>query len=121
MTTDIIAIGMRKLFLVCALLIGSTVTSIFPVIAAEATISSDRQLPDDAREITVFKLVHISGNAWSASKKTAYYSRSENLLYIDEGQRKNQTYTVNENRAYGQSNDGRAEYRYTAGGYYFNL
>ncbi len=94
----------------------STITSV----AAELSYSTSRDLPDDACSITVYKVVQVGGT-WSRSPKSAYYSRSENCIYITEGSRKNQPYTVTENRAYGQSNDGRAEYQYTAGGYYFNL
>lgn len=112
---------MKKILLICALLTGGSIATTLPVLAAESTYSQERKLPDDARTITVYKIVQVGGNAWSNNAKSAYYSRSENCIYIDEGQRKNQPYTVTNNRAYGQSNDGRAEYQYTAGGYYFNL
>lgn len=115
------AMRMKKIILVCALLFGISAVYTTHMVAAESTYSSSRELPDDARSITVYKVVQVGGNAWSSSPKDAYYSRSENCIYVNEGRRKNQPYTISENRAYGQSDDGRAEYRYTAGGYYFNL
>lgn len=78
------------------------------------------ELPADARSITVYKLVQL-GNKWSSSAKSAYYSASENCIYVNEGKRKNQPYTVTKNPAYGQEGDYRAQYYYTAAGYYFNL
>ena len=112
---------MKKILLIFALLAGASVATSLPAVAAESTYSAGKELPDDARSITVYKVVQVGGNAWSNSPKSAYYSRSENCIYVNEGRRENQPYTVTQNRAYGQSNDGRAEYRYTAGGYYFNL
>lgn len=111
---------MKKVVLIFALVIGGLLPSL-PVWAAETAYSTSRDLPDDARYITVYKVVQVGGNAWSTSSIGAYYSASENCIYVDEGARKNQSYSVMENRAYGQSNDGRAEFRYEAGGYYFNL
>lgn len=113
----------RKIALICTLLVGGYAASSISVNAVEnsVTYSMGKELPDDARSITVYKVVQVGGNAWSTSAYSAYYSRSENCIYITEGRRQNQPYSVYENRAYGQSKDGRAEYRYTAGGYYFNL
>ena len=112
---------MKKFFLVLVLLFGGSVVYTSSMVAAESSYSSSRELPEDARSITVYKVVQVGGNAWSTSAKNAYYSSSENCIYVTEGRRVNQPYSVTENRAYGQSNDGRAEYRYTAAGYYFNL
>lgn len=89
--------------------------------AARTSYTSSDQLPDDAVSITVYLVKQVGGTSWSTSAVSAYYSRSENCIYVNEGRRKNQPYTVHENRAYGQSNDGRAEYRYCASNYYFNL
>lgn len=83
--------------------------------------SSAKGLPSDAQSITVYKVVQTGGTSWSTNPKNGYYSPSENCIYVSEGSRANQPYTVTENRAYGQLNDGRSEYRYTAGGYFFNL
>lgn len=112
---------MKKIFLICTLLVGAPVCSTLPAFATETTVAAAGELPDDARSITVYKVVQVGGNAWTNSPKSAYYSSSENCIYVNEGKRKNQPYSVSANRAYGQENDGRAEYRYTAGGYYFNL
>lgn len=114
---------MKKFLIICILLVGGYALFTPSVNATHAisVVSPEKTLPDDARSITVYKLVHVGGNAWSTSPKDAYYSRSENCIYVTEGRRVNQPYSVTENRAYGQSNDGRADYRYTAGGYYFNL
>ena len=112
---------MKKIFLICVLLAGTSVATTLPLSAAESTYFASNELPNDASPITVYKVVQVGGNSWSNSPKSAYYSRSENCIYVKEGRRENQPYTITENRAYGQSNDGRAEYRYTAGGYYFNL
>lgn len=78
-------------------------------------------LPDDAKPITVYNVVQVAGNKWSTSSKSAHYSPSENCIYVTEGRRVNQPYTVFENRFFGQEQDGRADYHYTAGGYYFDL
>jgi len=118
------AMQMKKLILICTALAGGTALFIPSVSATQvhsAISASVYELPDDARSITVYKIVQVSGSAWSTSPKDAYYSRSENCIYVTEGRQKNQPYSITENRAYGQSNDGRAEYRYTAGGYFFNL
>lgn len=112
---------MKKLFLVCVLLIGGSIAYTLPVCATETSYAANSDLPGDAQPITVYKVVQVGGSAWSTSPVSAYYSSSENCIYVSEGRRKNQPYTINENRAYGQPNDGRAEYRYVAGGYYFNL
>lgn len=114
---------MKKLILICALLVGGFTAFTSPVNATHtpATVSSSsNELPEDRRPITVYKVVQIGGT-WSSSPKDAYYSKSTHCIYVTEGRRENQPYSVSENRAYGQSNDGRAAYRYTAGGYYFDL
>ena len=112
---------MKKLFLVLALLVGISAIVVPTVYATQSAYASPT-LPDDARPITVFRVKQVGANAWSNSPVSAYYSASENCIYVNEGSRKNQPYSVYENRAYGQSNDGRAGYRYVAGGeYYFNL
>ena len=115
---------MKKLILICAMLVGGLALSLPPINAtqvASTTSAYASELPDDARSITVYKVVQVGGAAWSTSPKDAYYSSSEKCIYVTEGRRVNQPYSVFENRAYGQPNDGRAEYRYTAGGYYFNI
>ena len=113
---------MKKLLLILALFMGSTSISVPYIQAAESSYSSNNSLPEDARPITVYLVQQLrGGNAWSSSPKSAYYSASENRIYVNEGSRKNQPYKVSENPAYGQEKDGRAEYRYTAGGYYFDL
>lgn len=112
---------MKKILLILALLLGGSSVYTSSMVAAESSYSANKELPEDVREITVYKVVHVRGNAWSTSPKDAYYSKSENCIYVTEGKRVHQPYTVYENLAYSQSNDGRAEYRYTAGGYYFNL
>lgn len=97
---------------------------VIPSVNATQTVSTayyTHPLPDDAVKLTVYKVVQVGGNAWSTSPKDAYYSASENRIYVTEGKRVNQPYNVTQNRAYGQDQDGRAEYRYTAGSYYFNL
>ncbi|MBO8447473.1 MAG: hypothetical protein IAC32_07005 [Bacteroidetes bacterium] len=112
---------MKKFILICALLLGASAVYTTSMVAAESSYSYKTELPDDARPIRVFKIVQGGGNAWSTSQKDAYYSPSEHRIYVTEGRRVNQPYEVHENRAYGQEKDGRAEYRYTAAGYYFNL
>lgn len=112
---------MKKYLLICAIVFGVLELSTLPMRATETTLSTSRELPNDAQLITVHKLVHVGRNAWSSSSVSAYYSSSENCIYVNEGKRRNQSYTIFENRAYGQPNDGRAEYRYVAGEYYFNI
>lgn len=116
---------MIKFFLVCTLLIGG-MTVLLPEVQASESLSSisatsARELPDDARSITVYKVVKVGGNAWSSSPVSAIYSRSENSIYVNEGRRQNQPYTISANPAYKQQNDGRGEFRYRAGDYFFNL
>ena len=111
---------MKKFILACALFIGSYSVATIPAYAVQ-TIYASQNLPDDARSITVYEIKQVGGNAWSSRTVSAYYSASENCIYVNEGRRKNQPYSVIENRAYGQENDGRSEYKYYAGGYYFNL
>lgn len=115
---------MKKIILICAVLIGGSALCIPAVNATTVTATASaasNELPEDATSITVYKVVQVGGNAWSKSPKSAYYSSSTNCIYVTEGRRVNQPYTVSENRAYGQENDGRGEFRYTAGGYYFDL
>ena len=111
---------MKKVILFCAFLLGGGSFFVPCANAVPTSVAAD-DLPEDARPITVYKVVQVGGNAWSKSAVSAYYSASENCIYVNEGRRKNQYYSVSENRAYGQEKDGRAEYRYYAGGYYFNL
>ncbi len=89
--------------------------------ATGTTASYSSQSEDGRiREITVYKLTPIgqSGNAASSQAFTGYYDAANNKIKVGRF-----TYTVSENRAYGQANDYRSEYRYVAGpgDYYFNL
>lgn len=67
-------------------------------------------------QIDVYLVRQVGPTAWSTTPKKAYYDADNNWIYVGR-----QSYTIQENRAYGQENDGRASYRYVAGGYYFNL
>lgn len=74
---------------------------------------------NSTRSITVHYIKQVGGDAWSDAVCDAVYDPN----YGDYGQITidGMTYTVHLNRAYGQSRDGRAPYRYEAAGYYFNL
>lgn len=70
--------------------------------------------------ITVYKIIGVNATCTF----TAKYSASENYIYVYErksGRSLWFSYTIFNNRAYGQENDGRSSFRYVAGDYYFNL
>ena len=76
-------------------------------------------LADNTRTITVYMIKQVGGDAWATSTLSGLY----NPDYGKYGEItiKGMTYTVHLNPAYGQERDGRAEYRYYASDYYFNL
>ena len=76
-------------------------------------------LADNTRNITVYLIKQVGGDAWSKSAVSGLY----NPDYGKYGEItiKGVTYTVHLNPAYGQERDGRADYRYYASDYYFNL
>lgn len=67
-------------------------------------------------EITVYLIKQVGGRAWSKSAVSATYDRETNTIKVGKF-----TYSVTKNLAYGQSDDARGEFKYVAGGYYFNL
>lgn len=70
--------------------------------------------------ITVDEIHQVGGRAFSHNKKTAQIDWDNMTLYIDEGQRKNQPYTVRTNPYKGYDDDDRGVYQYCASNYYFN-
>lgn len=108
---------MKKTFL--ALLIGLFAT--MPMAATESSVEStsfsqNKKDYSELPKIKVYRIVQVGGSAWSKSSKDAYYDAQDNAIIVD-----GQPLTIHENRAYGQENDGRADYRYMAGDYFFNL
>lgn len=67
-------------------------------------------------EITVYQMKQVGGQAWSKTAVTATYDSEANTIKVGKF-----TYSVTNNLAYGQSDDARGEFKYVAGGYYFNL
>lgn len=75
--------------------------------------------------ITVYKLIPIRGTStYSKVTVNAEVDKKEMKLYVQET-REGRTlvfdYYIRKNPAYGQSDDYRGSYMYTAGDYYFNL
>lgn len=108
---------MKKIFL--TMLIG--LFAIMPMAATESSVelTSFGQNKKDYSalpKITVYRIVQVGGTAWSKSSKEAYYDAQDNSIIVN-----GVALTIHENRAYGQENDGRADYRYQAGEYFFNL
>ena len=68
------------------------------------------------REITVYQIKQVGGRAWSKTAVSATYDSEANTIKVGKF-----TYSVTKNLAYGQSDDARGEFKYVAGGYYFNL
>lgn len=68
------------------------------------------------REITVYQIKQVGGRAWSKMAVSATYDSEANTIKVGKF-----TYSVTKNLAYGQSDDARGEFKYVAGGYYFNL
>ncbi len=80
---------------------------------------SDTEI-ENLPSITVYKIIGVNATA----SFTAKYSASENYIYVYERKSGRSIwfyYTIYNNRAYGQENDGRGSFRYVAGDYYFNL
>ena len=76
-------------------------------------------LADNTRTITVYLIKQITGDVWSTSAVSGLYNPDYGTY--GEITIKGITYTVHLNPAYGQERDGRADYRYYASDYYFNL
>ena len=77
--------------------------------------ATTNNLPSDAKSKTVYLIV----GANAVVPKDAYYSPSENRIYINE--RKHlMNYNVHENQHYGQDS-AKGKYKYRAGDYFFNL
>lgn len=68
------------------------------------------------KELTAYKVTQVGGTAWSKAPVTAYYDKSANELHVGK-----LFFSVTKNPAYGQEKDGRSEFKYVAGGYYFNV
>ena len=89
-------------------------------VATVRTIAADKYenvvLAAASYEVEVHYIKQVGGDAWSDAAYTATY----NPDYGKYGEItvKGMTYTVHLNPAYGQDRDGRAPYRYEAGGYY---
>ena len=94
----------------------------FVPVQSSTTVNNEYEqyvLAANTRVITVHYIKQVGGDAWS----DATYSGTYNPDYGQYGEItiEGVTYTVHLNRAYGQDRDGRASYRYEAGGYYFNM
>lgn len=70
----------------------------------------------ETRSITVYLVKQVGGGVWSKSSISATYDSERNVIKVGKFE-----YTIHENRAYGQEKDGRAEFKYQAGNYFFNL
>jgi hypothetical protein len=108
---------MKKLIIVCLglLTFGLGVTIAHP---SETSINGEISM-SSTREIPVYVLTNLGGGVYGQTQYTGIY----NPDYGDYGEItiKGQPYTVRLNPAYGQDKDYRADFRYYAGGYYFNL
>lgn len=106
---------MRKLFV--SLVTLTTLFGGFSAVALPGESSSCVVASASAQQsITVYLIKQVGGNAWSTTSYKAIYDSDANTITVGKF-----TYNIHENRAYGQENDGRSEYRYVAGNYYFNL
>lgn len=79
----------------------------------EAKTSAD--VPQDAKTITVYVIVGTNASV----SKSAYYSPSENRIYINEGKHM-MNYNIYENPQYGQDS-AKGRFKYRAGDYFFDL
>lgn len=110
---------MKKLIL--SLFIGISILPIYsePILSTSPIISEIVSTKVDYTQFPkkdVYLIKQVDGNKWSSAKKIGYYDADSNRMWIG-----GVDYNIHENRAYGQANDGRSEYQYEAGGYYFNL
>lgn len=108
---------MKKIILALALVCS---TSVMVAVNSYKSVEESQEIylasASQAREITVYLIKQVGGDAWSKAAYTALYDSDRNVIKVGRFE-----YTVHENRAYGQERDGRSEYKYVAGGYYFNL
>lgn len=96
-----------------------TISSLFvfaDTIICFSAHANESMLSTTGTEITVYLVKQVGGRAWSKSAVTAIYDSKEKTIKVGKF-----TYSINKNLAYGQSDDGRGEYMYVAGDYYFNL
>ena len=109
---------MKSIFLLLGIL-SFNLSTLSGDVSSSLTSAEEVVLADNTRYITVYYIKHVGGDAWSKSAVTGEY----NPDYGKYGEItiKGMTYTVHLNPAYGQDRDGRADYRYYASDYYFNL
>ena len=77
------------------------------------------EIDSNLSPISVTKIIQLPGGAFSYSTESAQIDWDDMTLYVDEGSRKNQPYTVRTN-PYKGYDDPRGEYAYCASDYYFN-
>lgn len=116
---------MKKLLVLCSLFTAFIVVnggykafgSEAVCLSANEEISLQASSDDNLPVIQVFKFTLVGRNgAYSKRQFDALYNANEGTIKVGK-----LVYTIHENRAYGQENDYRSEYRYVAGDYYFNL
>ena len=78
------------------------------------------EIKSDLTSISVTRITQLPGGAFSYLTKSAQIDWDSMTLYVDEGSRKNQPYTVRTNPYKGYDDDPRGEYAYCAESYYFN-
>lgn len=123
---------MKKVLISATLLIGMMASAM--VLSSFTTPQKDSVLPGSSfskelsagrSSITVYKLTPIKGtNKYTTTSKSAEVDRDEMVLYVVErrdGRTMEFNYNIRKNPAYGQENDYRSSYEYTAADYYFNL
>ena len=93
----------------------------FTIIPAQkGTISTNKNINVNLQSITVEKITPLSVGGFAFQTKSAQIDWDDMTLYIDEGSRKNQPYTVRKNPYKGYNDDPRGKYSYCASDYYFN-
>ncbi len=109
---------MKKILLICALLISGT-TVVIPTVNATqvptAVSNSENEMPADAYPLTVYIIVGTDATV----AKSAYYSPSKNRIYIKEGKHF-MNYNVHNNPFYGQDS-AKGRFNYKASEYFFDL
>ena len=113
---------MKKLLVLASLVIALTMMSFTIISTREETKSNVLEFNSEINlpSITVDEIHQVGSRAFSHSTKTAQIDWDNMTLYIDEGQRKNQPYTVRTNPYKGYDDDDRGVYGYCASNYYFN-
>lgn len=113
---------MKKILMLASFVIALGMMS-FTIISTHEetkTNASEYNSNINLTSITVDEIHQVGPRAFSHSTKTAQIDWDSMTLYIDEGQRKNQPYTVRTNPYKGYDDDDRGVYSYCASNYYFN-